>query len=331
MTTWLTKIFDFDVERKEIPRKNNKPFIPMAPTGVGVLHTTEGLNVDGAWSTLKAHFSAPHFIVGGNRIIQCRPLGVQAAALLDNASHPNQFAYVQIEMCAFTGGDANFAKHGMDSWIPIESTLKPLAALMAYCTGNGINIPLRRPSAAWLDDCSDIKTIWATAGNTRRGAGVWPKEKGWYYHLEVPGNNHYDCGAMRCAEIFAMAKALVDAAPELSQPAAAQPAESQPATPQPAAPEPAATTPSAPTPSTPQAAAASVLKEGDTGDRVKQLQVKLITLGLLKPGSDTGNFASHTLEAVRKFQSARGLKVDGKVGPDTEKALDEAVAASGVG
>ncbi|HYG81251.1 MAG TPA: peptidoglycan-binding protein [Pyrinomonadaceae bacterium] len=315
MTTWLTKVFDFNVERKEIPRKNNKPFIPMSPTGVGVLHTTEGLNVDGAWSTLKAHFSAPHFIVGGNRIIQCRPLGVQAAALLDNASHPNKDAYVQIEMCAFTGGNANFQKHGMDSWIPIESTLKPLAALMAYCTGNGIDIPLRRPSDAWLDDCSDIKTIWATAGNTRRGAGVWPKEKGWYYHLEVPGNNHYDCGAMRCADIFAMAKALVDGSP---QPAEPQPAATQPATPQPAA----------PTPSTPQAAPASVLKEGDKGDRVKQLQVKLIALGLLKPGSDTGNFASHTLEAVRKFQSARGLKVDGKVGPDTEKALDEAVAAS---
>lgn len=327
MATWLTKVFDFNVERKEIPRKNNKPFIAMAPTGIGVLHTTEGLNVDGAWSTLNKGHSAPHFIVGGNRIIQCRPLGVQAAALLDNASHPNQFAYVQIEMCAFTGGDADFAKHGMQSWLPIESTLKPLVALMAYCAGNGVDIPLRRPSSAWLDDCSDIKTIWATASNTRRAAGVWPKEKGWYYHLEVAGNNHYDCGAMRCAEIFAMSQALLGAP---AQPATPQPA-TDPAPPQPSAPtpEPTPAQPPPPTPSTPQAAPVSVLKEGGKGDRVKQLQVKLIALGLLKPGSDTGNFASHTRDAVRKFQSDRGLRVDGKVGPDTEKAIDAALSASG--
>ncbi len=329
MTTWLTKVFDFNVERREIPRAGGKLYRPMGRTQIGVLHTTEGPGVDSAWSTLKNNPggpSAPHFIVGQNRIVQCRPIGVQAAALKGSAtSNGNQFASVQVEMCAFTGGNSNFQKHGMDPWLPEDSTLKPLAALMAYCSANGIDIPLARPHANWKDDCSDITTIWATDKNTRRLSGVWPTAKGWYYHLEVPGNNHYDCGAMRSAELFAMAKALADTAPQPAQPATPQPATPQPAVSQPATPQPAT-----PQPAAPEAAPASaILKQGDHGDRVKQLQVKLIALGLLKAGSDTGNFGPHTLDAVRRFQSAHGLGVDGKVGSTTDNAIGDAVAGAG--
>ncbi|HEX8846372.1 MAG TPA: peptidoglycan-binding domain-containing protein [Pyrinomonadaceae bacterium] len=315
MPTWLTKIFNYDVERKEIHRRNKRPYIPMAATGIGVLHTTEGLNINGAWTTLNAHFSAPHFIVGDYRIIQCRPLGMQAAALLDTPQHPNKYAYVQVEMCAFTGGNADFKKHGMKPWIPIEGTLKPLVALMAYCSGHGINIPLQRPCPDWLDDCSDIKTIWAIAGNTRRKSGVWPKGKGWYYHLEVAGNNHYDCGAMRCTDIFAMARELLG-----------EPQTDQPSTPiQVAKPEPKPEpkpkpSPKPSSPAQPQKSN-NLIRRGDRGKEVKQLQAQLIKLGYLGKGADDGIFGPRTHAAVRKFQSHCKLRVDGIVGPRTSKAL----------
>ena len=136
-TTWLSKVYNFDVERREIPRGGGKAYIPMGQTQIGVLHTTEGFGVDSAWNTLKNHPggpAAPHFVIGENRIVQCRPIGVQSAALRGAAPFfDNQYASVQIEMCGFTGGNSDFAKHGMDAWMPVDETLQPLIALMAYC------------------------------------------------------------------------------------------------------------------------------------------------------------------------------------------------------
>jgi len=307
-TNWLSNAFNFNVERKEIPRPGNKPYIPMSPNSVGVLHTTEGFGANGAWNTLNAKHSAPHFVVGDNRIIQCRPLGVQAAALLDTPLHPNKNAYVQIEMCGFTGGNQDFAKHAMDQWSPIDSTLQPLAALMAWLSLNDI-IPLQRAND-WPDTCSDMVGIWARANNTRRLQNIYgnPQHKGWFYHLEVPGNNHYDCGAMKCADVFTLAKTY------LGQDA------SQPAQP---------TTESSSSSSTPtEATSTSIIRDGDRGDNVKQLQSRLIALGFLAQGQDDGIFGQKTLDAVRKFQSASGLNADGIVGPATNKALSGASQAS---
>jgi hypothetical protein len=316
---WLTKVSNFEVERREIPRSGGKPYRPMGKTEVGVLHTTEGPRVDSAWTTLRNHPggpSAPHFIVGENRIVQCRPIGVQAAALKGSASfNDNQFASVQIEMCGFTGGNADFKTNGMKPWLPEQGTLKPLVALMAYCASNGIEIPLQRPDASWKDDCSDIKTIWAIDGNTRRKSGVWPNKKGWYYHLEVPRNNHYDCGAMRFSEILALAKELIGT-PQPTQTTTPQPPASQPST---------------PSTSGPQEPSTAIIRQGDSGEKVKQLQTRLIALGLLGQGANDGDFGPRTLAAVRKFQSEHGLLVDGAVGPATNKAMDAALQSSSSG
>src|SRR5579862_251227 len=63
-------------------------------------------------------------------------------------------------------------------------------------------------------------------------------------------------------------------------------------------------------------APSQTLKPGDTGSQVKVLQRALASLGY-SPGKPDGDYRPATQAAVEKFQSAKGLTVDGIVGPET--------------
>lgn len=208
---WLTQIGKFKVEKKEIKRPGGKPYYLTSSTGIGVLHTTEGNSVDSDWKTLNKDASAPHFITGENRIVQCRPIGAQAAALRTNPPvYPNVDAQVQIEMSCKTKMEGNAPA----LWIPMPAVLEPTLAVMAWCAKN-LGIPLQKP-ANWPDDGLDLKgTIWAANNKRRKQAaeGLWPKGKGWWMHLEVPAQQkswHFDCGALRRTEMFRLAEEMLD-------------------------------------------------------------------------------------------------------------------------
>ena len=64
----------------------------------------------------------------------------------------------------------------------------------------------------------------------------------------------------------------------------------------------------------------SLSRYGSTGDEVKQIQTKLKNWGYYT-GNVDGIFGSKTFEAVKKFQKANGLTVDGIVGEKTLAAL----------
>lgn len=70
-----------------------------------------------------------------------------------------------------------------------------------------------------------------------------------------------------------------------------------------------------------QAATVRDLKIGDTGDDVLALQKKLRTFGYYWDGALDGWFWVITDKAVKQFQRAYGLYVDGIVGPVTRNAL----------
>lgn len=72
-----------------------------------------------------------------------------------------------------------------------------------------------------------------------------------------------------------------------------------------------------------------VLRNGMTGEDVKQLQSNLISLGydIGRWGVD-GDFGDATEQAVRAFQTANACGVDGKVGTETRAALEKALAAN---
>lgn len=63
-----------------------------------------------------------------------------------------------------------------------------------------------------------------------------------------------------------------------------------------------------------------VLRQGDKGEKVLQVQRRLQELGFFKDGPG-GNFGPLTAEAVRYFQVASGLAADGVVGDLTWGAL----------
>jgi peptidoglycan hydrolase-like protein with peptidoglycan-binding domain len=72
--------------------------------------------------------------------------------------------------------------------------------------------------------------------------------------------------------------------------------------------------------STPAGSIGGILKKGSRGEAVRELQQTLTSLGYDTKGAD-GIFGANTKKAVRQFQKSHGLKVDGIVGPATQKAL----------
>lgn len=70
----------------------------------------------------------------------------------------------------------------------------------------------------------------------------------------------------------------------------------------------------------------ATLKNGSTGAAVKALQTQLNALGY-NCGTPDGSFGAKTEAAVRAFQTAKKLTVDGKAGPETQEALALAYAA----
>ncbi len=56
---------------------------------------------------------------------------------------------------------------------------------------------------------------------------------------------------------------------------------------------------------------------------VKRLQAFLISKGYLDAGLNTGNYFMMTVEAVKKYQSAKGITpVNGRFGPKTKAAVN---------
>ena len=68
----------------------------------------------------------------------------------------------------------------------------------------------------------------------------------------------------------------------------------------------------------------SLSRYGSTGDEVKQIQTKLKNWGYYT-GNVDGIFGSKTFEAVKKFQKANGLTVDGIVGEKFKKDIFKSI------
>ncbi|NLN42114.1 MAG: hypothetical protein GX160_09070, partial [Clostridiales bacterium] len=69
------------------------------------------------------------------------------------------------------------------------------------------------------------------------------------------------------------------------------------------------------------ASAASLLKLGSSGSEVREIQSRLKDLGYFKYPNITGYYGTITRDAVKAFQTSKGLAADGIVGSKTWAAL----------
>lgn len=69
----------------------------------------------------------------------------------------------------------------------------------------------------------------------------------------------------------------------------------------------------------------TLIKEGQKGDKVTQLQQQLKIIGY-DPGTVDGDFGPKTKAAVVAFQTAMGVEADGIVGPITREAINQVIA-----
>jgi hypothetical protein len=175
---WVAKAGPYTVERIVCPYAGDN--VDLGVPATGVMHTTEG-SWAGAMAVFKNHY-APHFLVDQGRIAQLVPLGKMASAL-EHTGPPetNRWARVQVEVVGYSKENP---------WLPRPKTLDALAWLMQTLLGTAA-IPLTRPFV----DLMPPKP-WATESFVRRHAGKWGKVPGWYGHVEVPGNSHWDPGAL---------------------------------------------------------------------------------------------------------------------------------------
>jgi len=75
-----------------------------------------------------------------------------------------------------------------------------------------------------------------------------------------------------------------------------------------------------------------LLRRGDTGPAVADVRERLVRLSLLAPAPDasaSAEFDADVEHAVRTFQQSRGIPVDGVIGPQTFRHLEEARWALG--
>ncbi len=139
--------------------------------------------------------------------------------------------------------------------------------------------------------------------DTRKGAWAWCAElKGVSYEMaDVPGTSASE------------ADTLETTAPQATVPETTAPQATIPETSAPKAP--------------PAAVSEPTLRKGMRGDAVRRMQHALLQHGFSLPryGVD-GKFGAETKAAVRAFQTAAGLVVDGVCGPKTWAALKGGVA-----
>jgi hypothetical protein len=199
---WITKAGPFHVE-KLVCKDSGTIELSRPPVGVG--HTTE-CTFEQALDKFR-HTDAPNFLVGRDahgkvRILQLVALGRCACALENRGGgvETNHWVRAQIELAA------DSKTH---PWLPDDELLGAFSALVAQLKMSA-GIPLVRPFPDELDPAQK----WAVTTNPRRTSGKWGDVAGWFNHLEVPENDHWDMGAFRWSEAFKRAHAFLEGKPQ---------------------------------------------------------------------------------------------------------------------
>jgi hypothetical protein len=163
------------------------------PKGCG--HTTEtpSLPSYGAGQT-----DAPTFTIGEDTVWQHRALGKSCGTLQNQAGgmpETNRFIRIQFELIGFSS---------QESWLPKSSFQADALGAIKELARDKLDVPTDH---VW-PDVQDDGTI--ATEDYRRRHSKFPDIPGWYGHVEIPENDHWDWGSLLWDEVEAGPQ-LVDA------------------------------------------------------------------------------------------------------------------------
>jgi hypothetical protein len=149
------------------------------PKGCG--HTTEGLSLP---SYRAGQTDAPTFTIGPDKVWQHRGLG-QVCGTLENRAggvETNRLIAIQFELIGFSS---------RSPWLPAKQFQRDALAAIKELAHDELGVPRDH---VWPDKQDD--GILATTSYPRRHA-KFPSVSGWYGHVEIPENEHWDWGSLR--------------------------------------------------------------------------------------------------------------------------------------
>jgi hypothetical protein len=158
---------------------NGPKFIPLPWRGV--LHTTEGNTLEDAVQTFRTTNFWPHFTIEAKtlRIAQHLPLTVGARSLSDKSTPENAARCIQIEI---VGRAAESPTWPSEHLAFIRDVMRQIEDL----------VPIPRQSGLKF-----LNKAGVNANPTNRmTVAQWQAFSGWCGHQHVPGENHWDPGAI---------------------------------------------------------------------------------------------------------------------------------------
>jgi hypothetical protein len=161
------------------PPVNGPVYLPLPWRGV--LHTTEGGGIDGALATFRATNFWPTLTIEPNtfRVVQHYTLSRGARALSDHATPENAARCVQIEIVGFAAQSPTWAPEKLAFIREVMRSIEDL-------------VPIPRQSGLAFRDAAGVA---GTPGH-RLTVEQWKRFSGWCGHQHVPGESHWDPGAI---------------------------------------------------------------------------------------------------------------------------------------
>lgn len=161
--------------------------IDQSKPAVGVDHTTESSIMPSSFSRGIPHFAPGPLHAGGRpKLTQWLPLGHYGTALQNDPGglETNRWIRVQIEIVGYSS---------LDPWLPASPEYRSmLASLYEWCSKE-----LGIPERSVFPNTLQRGTVWATEHNSHRKASRFGQVAGWYGHVDVPENDHWDPGSLK--------------------------------------------------------------------------------------------------------------------------------------
>ncbi|MFE4422055.1 hemopexin repeat-containing protein [Streptomyces sp. NPDC056817] len=159
--------------------RNGPKYLPLPWRGV--LHTTEGPTIAGALQTFRGTNFWPTLTIEPNtfRVVQHYSLNAGARALSDRATAENAARCVQIEIVGFAAQAPTWAPEKLAF---IRDVIRDIESL----------VPIPRWSGRTFLDAAGVSS---QPGN-RMSVEEWQRFSGWCGHQHVPGETHWDPGAL---------------------------------------------------------------------------------------------------------------------------------------